>query len=86
MVMAEKNAPVSQSEFSGMVQALQTQMDRLEAMIVKQSEAGGGSKSPMHHSDYHPPPFGSEEKKFPRHQWWGRSFETQICLFGFLAF
>jgi hypothetical protein len=62
-------------------------MDRLEAMIVKQSEARRGSKSLMHHSDYHPPPFGSGEKKIPeRHQWWGRSFDTQICSFGFPAF
>jgi sugar (pentulose or hexulose) kinase len=57
MAMAEKNAHMSRSEFTGMVQTLQTQMDQLEALILKQSEAGGGSKSSMHNYDYHPPPF-----------------------------
>jgi len=58
MTMAKENALVSRSEFTGMIQTLQTQMDRLEALILKQSEAGGGSKSPVHNYDYIPPPFG----------------------------
>lgn len=58
MAMAEENAPVSHSKFTGMVQTLQTQMDWLEALILKQLEAGGGSKSSVHNYDYHPPPFG----------------------------
>jgi len=64
MTMAEENAPVSRAEFTGIVQTLQTQMDRLEALILKQSEAGG-SKSPVHTYDYIPPPFGGGENFFP---------------------
>jgi hypothetical protein len=65
MTMAEENAPVSRAEFTGMIQTLQTQVDRLEALILKQSEAGRGSKSPVHNYDYIPPPFGGDEIFFP---------------------
>jgi hypothetical protein len=82
MSMAEENVlrlqqePVSRSEFTGMVQTLQAQMDQqtanfqsqmshLKEMMAKHFGSGGGSKSPVHQYNFQHQQFSGGKNFFP---------------------